>query len=873
MIKVIKFKKLKGDKKKYSITFDKNGKKYTRKFGSAGMSDFTKHKDRERRERYISRHKKDLKTNDPMRPGYLSMYILWNKPTVSASLADYKRRLNTYNKTGKFPKSITGSKKLSFGAVDPCSAEALSNLPGDVQQLIKQQCAASIIQGVGKKMDPKRSLVEQLKIRGLQRYQNAAKRTRNPKENMHFINKLWTNLDPVDDFTAKWLTRASKVLIKGDFDFKTRNFWWRVIEDQIQSMSEIEEDLIPEEDLPKNDYKYYKQCQDAVFIILNKVGYPISNEDFDQFWAEESLRWWRSKRTNTFGKKKTRFGTTSIIPVKGTLLDKLPDDIIREKLQKPRSAEKIQKVIRGKNVRKDPKNMMTKKQLKYLLWKMNAEYQSPEYATEVMETRENPWFVLEPWKKETATWLFYAADILTAGDFDNDDLWYKCLEHIVILFVEEDPESRWQYLASNDVRNLVTSMENIEVLLNTIGGYIDFDEPKWYNRALYWLQNEYSTGNSFGKRNTSSGSKAPSNVMNKALYLRIKAKIRRDVNKKKRRWGAYDSGRLVREYKAKGGKYRGGKGKTNLGRWYKEKWVDACAWPKRKSCGRKTKEKIAYCRPSKKVDSKTPKLVQSLSKSQIKSRCAKKKRNPLKRVTKFGVTTPDRNLAYGDGSWTLHCSYHDWGAHSTLRYKPIARPGIGDYSYHYGIHNDGTLKFWATGRARQTPLNAYLKQKLKDYYNQYCNKIELTKQANQDFYITDQYGSNLNFGNVVDSMRKNMFNQIFSGGDVSVNIKNTIEKRCKRGFSDSFCQSIFTGLILSIYFTVVSKSKLNSNRERNIREIKNLIPSGFKPTILRINKEQHPKINEFLYLMQDHSYGNFKNARMASLTYEFINSI
>ena len=118
MIKVVKFKKLKSGPKKYEITFLKNGKKYVRKFGAAGMSDFTIHKDKKRRERYISRHKKDLKSKDPMKPGYLSMFILWNKPSLRASLADYKRRLGTYNRTGKFPIKITGSKKLKFGMIE-----------------------------------------------------------------------------------------------------------------------------------------------------------------------------------------------------------------------------------------------------------------------------------------------------------------------------------------------------------------------------------------------------------------------------------------------------------------------------------------------------------------------------------------------------------------------------------------------------------------------------------------------------------------------------------------------------------------------------------------------------------------------------------
>ena len=104
--------KLKSGEKKFSIKFIKNGKEYNQKFGALGMSDYTIHNDKDRRERYISRHKKDLRTNDPMRAGYLSMYILWNKPTFEASLTDYKRRLNTFNKTGKFPTKITGSKIL-----------------------------------------------------------------------------------------------------------------------------------------------------------------------------------------------------------------------------------------------------------------------------------------------------------------------------------------------------------------------------------------------------------------------------------------------------------------------------------------------------------------------------------------------------------------------------------------------------------------------------------------------------------------------------------------------------------------------------------------------------------------------------------------
>lgn len=672
MIKVTGFKKLKGGKKKYEITFKKNGKIYTRKFGAQGMSDFTIHKDRERRERYISRHKKDLKTGDPMKPGYLSMYILWNKPTLKASLADYKRRLGVYNRTGKFPKRIAGSKKLYFGAIIPFEETSMNILPSDIQNLI----------------------------------------------------------------------------------------------------------------------------------------------------------------------------------------------------QKDVSAADIQKMQRGRKTRANPKNMMTKKYLKQLLWKMNAEYESPEYATEQMTSAYGePWLILNPARRETSQWLYYAADILTAQDFENDDLWYLCIEHIVDEFVDMNPDvNRYEGQVAS---NLAASEENLEIILAKIGYYVDFDHPGWYTRALYWLQEEYATGNAFGKKNKTGGSKIPDNVVNKKLYASIKAKIKRSI--KGRRWGAYDSGRLVREYKAKGGKYRGSKGKTDLSRWYKEKWVDACAWPKRKPCGRKTKEKIAYCRPSKKVDSKTPKLVQKLTKSQIKSRCAKKKKNPMKRVTKFGETTADEAVAYGDGGWVIHCSYHPWGAHSTIRYKPLSRP-LKDYSYHYGIYNDGSLRLWATGQARNTPISEGLRSILVNYYNTRCTNILKTSQTPQSFYISDQYGT-MRFGKnqeLLDKMRQQMFKQIMSYSDVNTGIQNTIIKRCKRGFSDQFCQDIFTQLLLSIYFTIVAKSKITPLRKNNLKEMESFIPSNFKPTMLNITKGDFSKIDEMLYLLQDHTYGNFKNARVASLLYEYI---
>ena len=92
--------------KKFMAKFEINGRNRVIHFGAAGMSDFTKHHDQERRNRYISRHFKDLRTKNPSRAGYLSMFILWNKPSLKSSIKDYRRRLNIYNKTGKFPIKI-----------------------------------------------------------------------------------------------------------------------------------------------------------------------------------------------------------------------------------------------------------------------------------------------------------------------------------------------------------------------------------------------------------------------------------------------------------------------------------------------------------------------------------------------------------------------------------------------------------------------------------------------------------------------------------------------------------------------------------------------------------------------------------------------
>jgi hypothetical protein len=69
------------------------GRKETRvSFGAKGMSDYTINKDDERKNRYISRHKTNENWNNYKTAGFYAKNILWNKPTVEASVADTNRR-------------------------------------------------------------------------------------------------------------------------------------------------------------------------------------------------------------------------------------------------------------------------------------------------------------------------------------------------------------------------------------------------------------------------------------------------------------------------------------------------------------------------------------------------------------------------------------------------------------------------------------------------------------------------------------------------------------------------------------------------------------------------------------------------------------
>ena len=151
---------------------------------------------------------------------------------------------------------------------------------------------------------------------------------------------------------------------------------------------------------------------------------------------------------------------------------------------------------------------------------------------------------------------------------------------------------------------------------------------------------------------------------NPQLYSRIKSQAKR----KFRVWpSAYGSAWLVKEYKKRGGTYstsqkrprrkrsrrrsqskrsrrrsqsKRSRRQGGLTRWFDEKWINVCKLPKKVQCGRPStgtkisewKRDYPYCRPSRRVNNKSPVAAGSLTRSEIKRRCSRKRRSPRRKV-------------------------------------------------------------------------------------------------------------------------------------------------------------------------------------------------------------------------------------------------
>ena len=84
--------------KKYRATFQHEGlvgtTTFVSDFGATGYIDATQGASPDRVSLYKQRHKKDLNTNNPSKPGYLSYYILWGGPNFEQNVRAYKKRFN-----------------------------------------------------------------------------------------------------------------------------------------------------------------------------------------------------------------------------------------------------------------------------------------------------------------------------------------------------------------------------------------------------------------------------------------------------------------------------------------------------------------------------------------------------------------------------------------------------------------------------------------------------------------------------------------------------------------------------------------------------------------------------------------------------------
>ena len=95
MVKLLQLRRSARPGKKYDAVLDTgSGRTKTVSFGDASMEDYTQHGDQQRKKSYLARHAVRENWSDPTTAGFWAKNILWNKPSVSASLAETKRRFN-----------------------------------------------------------------------------------------------------------------------------------------------------------------------------------------------------------------------------------------------------------------------------------------------------------------------------------------------------------------------------------------------------------------------------------------------------------------------------------------------------------------------------------------------------------------------------------------------------------------------------------------------------------------------------------------------------------------------------------------------------------------------------------------------------------
>ena len=110
------------ENKKYGAVID--GKKKT-SFGASGYSDFTKHKNTDRKDRYIDRHTKneDWTKSVAKAAGFYSKHVLWNKPTLKASIDDINKTFKHLNVKIKYTYNLN-----IYRVMDKLPIEVIRNI-------------------------------------------------------------------------------------------------------------------------------------------------------------------------------------------------------------------------------------------------------------------------------------------------------------------------------------------------------------------------------------------------------------------------------------------------------------------------------------------------------------------------------------------------------------------------------------------------------------------------------------------------------------------------------------------------------------------------------------------------------------------------
>ena len=171
----------KKDKKLMAVFDFPDGRRKTTHFGGKGYSDYTIHKDKERKKRYDTRHARREDWEDFTTAGALSKWILWNKPSLIDSFNHYKAMFSLdgaitvqTSQAGKIPASRNPPVKLvsRTGTDDNVSRffnkESGEELTGKVFDRATIDTKDGTSLEVGEEMDP-------VELVGIKRQYNVAK--------------------------------------------------------------------------------------------------------------------------------------------------------------------------------------------------------------------------------------------------------------------------------------------------------------------------------------------------------------------------------------------------------------------------------------------------------------------------------------------------------------------------------------------------------------------------------------------------------------------------------------------------------------------------------------------------------------------------